>query len=383
MRILFFMPLAIRTGSEVALFNLICHAARAGRWQLGVVCPEEGELLKELPPQVRVFVYRQWSVLRRAYAGARRRLGGQGENRFFSAVHAEFRPDLWYVNTIVQPDVLRQAERHGVPSVLHTHELEQILDRLPESAAETLVRAPRLVVACSETARRVFKVLGRSEAIEVVYETIDPARIIWSEEASREVRRALGIGEETFVWAMTGTLDPNKNPARFVEVAAEMTRAGLDVHFLWVGRGGSAYAAYASERARSLGVDGRVSFVGERTRDYYDYLNAADGLCVTSFKESFSIVAAEAAHLGKPIVSFDCGGVSEIVREGMGAVVRSWNNSDLTAAMARVMRGEAGFDARTARERVREFYVETQGARWEEFVEQYFARRGASAETSG
>ncbi|HYN85818.1 MAG TPA: glycosyltransferase [Pyrinomonadaceae bacterium] len=383
MRILFFMPLAIRTGSEVALFNLITYAARSGRWQLGVVCPQEGELLRELPEQVRVFVYKRWGALRKVYAGARRRLGGGGENQFFAAAHAEFRPDLWYVNTVVQTEVLRQAERRGVACVLHTHELEQMLDRLPERDADLLVRAPRLVVACSETARKVFRVLGREDAIEVVYETIDPARIKWSEEASREVRRGLKIGDETFVWAMTGTLDPNKNPARFAEVAAELTRGGADVHFLWVGRGGSAYATFARERARALGVADRVSFVGERTGDYYDYLNAADGLCITSYKESFSIVAAEAAHLGKPVVSFDCGGVAEIVREGMGEIVRSWNNSDLTAALARVMRGEAGFDARVGRERVREFYVETQGARWERLVSQYFEKGAAGGRAAG
>jgi glycosyltransferase involved in cell wall biosynthesis len=77
------------------------------------------------------------------------------------------------------------------------------------------------------------------------------------------------------------------------------------------------------------------------------------------------------------VVSFDCGGVSEIVGRGMGVIVESWNNSDLIAAMARVMRREADFDAAVASARVEEFDIEVQGPRWERIVGEYLARARA------
>lgn len=370
MRVLFFTPFAGRTGSEVALFNLVRRAAARG-WEVGVVCRTLGAQLQELPPRVPVFVYQNWHRLWRAYADASRWFSPDAD-RFLSAAHDKFGPDVWYVNTVLLPEVVRQARLRNVPCVLHTHELEQELEGLTERDTETLVRYPRLVVACSEKARDVFRVLGRRDGLEVCYETIDPTRIIWNPERSREVRRTLGAREGTFVWAMSGWADPNKNTARFVEVAAEMLREGPDARFMWVGNVSGGYGLYVRGRARELGVAERVSFIGERAGDYYDYLNAADGLVVTSFKESFSIAAAEAAYLGKPVVSFDCGGISEVIREGMGVVLDSWNTPDLVGAMRAVMRDGVGFDPKASRERVREFYVDVQGARWEDFMRQYF-----------
>jgi glycosyltransferase involved in cell wall biosynthesis len=259
--------------------------------------------------------------------------------------------------------------------VLHTHELEQMFEGISEGDTETLVRYPRLVVACSEKARDVFRMLGRRGGLEVCYETINPARINPSPERSRELRRSLGAGDGTFVWVMAGTADPNKNPVRFIEVAAEVLRGGLDVRFIWIGKVEGGYGLYARGMVRELGMTERVSFIGERAGDYYDYFNAADGLVVTSLKESFSIVSVEAAYLGKPVVSFNCGGVAEIVRGGMGVVVDSWNTSDLVGAMRAVMRGEVGFDPGVSRERVREFYVDVQGERWENFMRRYFGHK--------
>lgn len=380
MRILFFMLTAGRTGSEVALHNYIWHAAGRG-WEMGVACEAEGELFRRMPPGVPTFTYGHGTLgaARRVYEGVRRTVSKGEDILSVAAIHRRFKPDAWYVNTCIQPQLVAQAKRNGIPCVLHTHEMEQMLGRVSEADARLMVESPALVVAGSEAARGVFRTLGRRSAIEVCYENIDPRKITWSEGRSREIRRSLNVGEETFVWAMSGTLDPNKNPVRFAELAAAMLRAGLDVHFIWLGAGRSGYGLYAERRAEELGVAGKVSWLGEHDADYYDHLNAADGLVLTSFRESFSIVSVEAAYLGKPVVAFDCGGVREIVREGMGAVVDSWNNSDLMAAMVAVMRGEIGFDASAARERVREFDIGVQGPRWERVVSEHLAPAGRGA----
>ena len=372
MRILFFLRTGERTGSEVALYNYIRHAAASG-WEVGVACEVEAELLREMPPGVRTFVYGHGAL------GLRRRLYERGLRAFskvedilsLAAVHERFRPDAWYVNTCLQPRIVAQARRNRIPCLLHTHELEQILVHVSDADMRLMVEDPSLVVAGSVAARDVFRTLGRDAGMEVCYANIDTSAIRPDEERAREVRRSLGAGEGTFVWAMSGTLDPNKNPVRFVEVAAEMLRAGHDARFLWIGAGGSGYARYAEERARTLGVADRVTWVGERRGDYYDHLGAADGLLLTSYKESFSLVTAEAAYLGKPVVSFDCGGVREIVGPRMGIIVESWNDSDLIAAMLRVMRGEAGFDPRAASERAAEFDLGLLGPRWESVVREH------------
>ena len=371
------MPFATRSGSEVALHNLICYAARKGL-TVAVACRSNGELLEQLPPSVPVFVHETSGIVRRSFASLSRRVQRDADG-FPTLVHAKFKPDIWYVNTILQPWILSQAAKKGIPSVLHTYELEQVFARISEPETNILVTSPRLVVACSETARSVIHTLGRSERLEVNYPGIDPLSMKVETEKSRQLRKSLGIGDDTFLWIMAGTMDPNKNPLRFVELAGEMLSRDLDLHFLWVASGHNGYSAYVRSKARELGTSGKVTFVDASGADYYAWLNAADGAVITSFKESFSLVAAEAAHLGKPVVSFDSGGVKEIVREGMGKVIDSWNNADLISAMISIMNGELFFDPAIARARVQEFSIEVQGAQWLDIMRRHFADAGASS----
>jgi glycosyltransferase involved in cell wall biosynthesis len=380
MRILFFLPLGARSGSEVALYNLICYAAGKG-WDVGVACRVRGELLDQLPASVPVFIHETSSPLRRGYAAVSRRLLGETDG-FPAQAHARFKPDVWYVNTITQPWIVKQAETKKIPCVLHTHELEQVLGQLTENDVSAMVNYPRLVVASSQAALNVFKTLGRHDRIELIYATIDPTNIQFDPNNRAALRQSLGIAGDTFVWTMVGSVDPNKNPLRFIEIAAEMLRAGLPVHFVWIG-GGDAYEIYVKKRIDELGLTDKVSFIGARSKDYYDWLNAADGLVITSHKESLSLVALEMSYLGKPVVSFPCGGVSEIIREGMGVVIDSWNNKDLIEAMVRAMRGEIFFDPQVGRERIKEFSIETQGPRWLELLQQTFSTAGSTVGESG
>jgi glycosyltransferase involved in cell wall biosynthesis len=182
----------------------------------------------------------------------------------------------------------------------------------------------------------------------------------------------LNIPEGAFVWAMAGWRAPNKKPARVAELARHHTRQGFDARLLWIGGAENGYSQFVRGKAEALGVADRVTWLGARTADYYHCLNAADGLVLTSSRESFSIVSAEAAYLGKPVVAFDCGGVREIVAEGMGEIVKSWDPSDLARAMAGVMSGATRFDPQVARERVKEFDVAVQVRRWERIMRKYF-----------
>lgn len=374
------MLTAERTGSELALLNFIRHAAGKG-WQMAVACETAGELFRHMPAGVETFTWGHGTLglRRRAYESVLRSALKTDDVLSVAAIQKKFRPEAWYVNTCLQPQIVRQAQRSGIPCVLHTHELERMLVHVKAEDAKAMAEYPALVISGSAIAADTFRTLGRTAAMEVCYENIDSRTIKYSEARAQEIRRSLNVGPGTFIWAMSGTLDPNKNPVRFVEIASQMLRDNLDVHFIWLGGGQSGYGLYAREKAEALGVGGKVTWLGERAgEDYYNHLLAADGLMLTSYQESFSIVSVEAAYLGKPVVSFDCGGVKEIVGTGMGVVIDSWNNSDLIAALARVMRGEINFSPQRARERVKEFDIDVQGPRWEELVRKHLAGKGAT-----
>jgi glycosyltransferase involved in cell wall biosynthesis len=374
MKILIFTQNLARTGSEVAIYNIISNANRR-EIEMAVAAAEEGELLRQLPPDVPRSIYIRTdtpSLYQRVTRKLLRNFSG-GADEWLADYARDYAGYIWYVNTICQPQVLQQARKFGVTCVLHSHELEQMLWNLGEEDVRNVVEYPELIIACSESARGVLRRLGRGDRLEVCHEPVELGRVVSDGERARAIRAELGVGDETFVWAMSGSLDPNKNPLLFAELARDMVGRGHKVHFVWIGGGGGrGYRPYVEGAAESFNVADRVSWVGARAEDYYDYLNAADGFVLTSYKESFSIVTVEAAYLGKVVVAFNCGGVKEIIGEGMGVVIDSWNRADLIAAMERAMRGELNFDPAAAREQALRFNAPVLVKRWENIMRAYF-----------
>jgi glycosyltransferase involved in cell wall biosynthesis len=374
MRLLFFSPRCDRTGAELALFRLICNADRETT-KMAVACGARGELSKNFPRDVPVFHY--WHALSFADVAFNDSSPGSSFahtafNGMLRLIHARARPDAWYINTTVQPSVVALARELKIPCILHTHELGFGSPLLRPRDIENMVSYPKLIIAGSACAADAMRVLGRRDNIEVCGGPIDLGAIRVDVEKSEKIRRDLKIPTGEFVWAMSGTRDHNKNPAGFVRIASELLKQEPNSYFLWIGGTDTGDGLYAQALARKLNIDRKISWVPERTEDYFDYLNVADGFVLTSFRESLSLVTLEAAALGKPFVSFNSGGPKEIFRDGMGAVVDSWNAKDLITAMLQVMRGEIYLDANISRARASEFDVSVIVRQWEENIRRHF-----------
>jgi glycosyltransferase involved in cell wall biosynthesis len=109
-----------------------------------------------------------------------------------------------------------------------------------------------------------------------------------------------------------------------------------------------------------------VLFLGQKKDDdYYNHMNIMDGFVLTSREEPFGMVVVEALALGKPVVSFNAGGVAEIVTNDVGTIVNSWNVLDLANAMQHVSANISTFDSNKAKTRAAEFDVSVQVKNWE------------------
>jgi glycosyltransferase involved in cell wall biosynthesis len=336
-----------------------------------VACGARGELSKHFPPDVRVInYYYALSLAQRAFAS--KSFGVWLANFMFDSIirliHLRVRPDVWYVNTIVQPRLLALARKLRVPCILHSREHEHMFGLLTPEDVEVMITYPKLIIASSQGAAKILRVLGRHDNVEVFHTSIDLEQIKADQQESKAIRQALRIPDEAFVWAMSGTRDPNKNPVGFVRIVEELVKREPGTHFLWIGGADTGYSLYARALATNLSIADKISWVAERTDDYFDYLNVADAFVLTSLHESWSVVTLEAAALGKPFVSFNSGGPKEIFREGMGAVVDSWNVEDIVKAMLQVMRGETYVNADVSRRRAAEFDVSVVVKQWERTV---------------
>ncbi|MCP9494750.1 MAG: glycosyltransferase [Pyrinomonadaceae bacterium MAG19_C2-C3] len=371
MRMLFFSPYGRRNGAEMVLYNIIRRADRA-RYEMAVACGEDGDLFNTLPADVRRFPVMA-SLPVRAYHRAHAKLLPNISNPVLTMLHRRFKPDVWYINTIIRPDLLRHAVQNRISCIMHSHELEMAFPFMSKQQMSEIIDYPQLIIACSEAAANVLRVLGRTERIEVCYGMVELANVAVEANRRAHLRRELGIAEHSFVWAMSGSHDVNKDAVMFVRVANELLRRKPDTHFIWLGGGENAYSLYVEQLSHRLGISDRIAWLGARTDDYYDYLNVADGFVLTSKYDSFPLVMIEAAHLGMPIVSFDSGGVREFLRDGMGDIVVGGDVVSLIAAMERIMAGETFFDSEIARRRAADFDAPVQCARWESIMRQYFA----------
>jgi glycosyltransferase involved in cell wall biosynthesis len=72
----------------------------------------------------------------------------------------------------------------------------------------------------------------------------------------------------------------------------------------------------------------------------------------------------EAAYLQKPLVSFESGGSSEFIQEGMGLVTEGVNIRELTDNMKKIERKEYPISKDTLRKRALEFDKEAQIGKW-------------------
>jgi len=132
------------------------------------------------------------------------------------------------------------------------------------------------------------------------------------------LREEFGIGEGTPVVGNIAALAPHKAQADLLRAAAVVSAARADVRFFVVGEG--RLRAELEALARSLGVDGRVTFTGFRD-DALEFLRVFDVFAMSSRLEGLgtSIMDAQAARV--PVVATNTGGIPDVVEDGVSGIL--------------------------------------------------------------
>lgn len=171
--------------------------------------------------------------------------------------------------------------------------------------------------------------------LEVVPNGVDTARYRSVAAGTRErLRESLGLGGE-FAWLAVGRFEVAKDHPNMLRAFARVRATRPDAVLLLVGRG--SLQAEVETLAGTLGLDGRVRFVGTR-EDVPEFMTVADGYVMSSAWEGMPMVLLEAAAAGLPIVATRVGGNQEVVQEGVsGFLVPPSDDQALAAAMLRLM----------------------------------------------
>lgn len=363
--ILIVTPTFGKTGSEIALANLIECASDKDINFVIYVHWGIGELRERFTASKEIFVFPliRWLAANRICQFLNRKIFSQVIFRWFCA---RFNPDLVYVNTITQPHILRMHKAKKFRLILHTHELEPMFAGLSEKQTRELIGKPDFVIAASERAAQVFRTLGRTKDMAVIRSPIDFQSLQRLQPAATNRHPA----RESFTWLMAGSLDANKNPVRFVEIARKYLMKRKHDRFVWLGGQTTGYALYAQSLAKQYGLAGRVDWI--QPKDHDDYLSrfaATHGVIITSDVESLSLVAIEALAMGKPVVSFDNGGTKEILNHKHGVLVPKYDIDLCVTKMIAIARGRLRFSPDELKKRAKEFDVSRVKDRWLQILE--------------
>ncbi|MFZ5630134.1 MAG: glycosyltransferase family 4 protein [Spirochaetota bacterium] len=358
------------TGSEIALYRLLQGSTHS---QIRFDAFLTASLKPELPIHGQLaYVYgvRAIDIIRHRMGAILRRIMGMkpramnGRSIRFESILRKNQYDLVYFNTIVFPDLITICAQLKIKYCVHVHELEHMYGIYPQRSVAELSQLPAHLIFTSRAAEQAMKVLGPLPSSSI----ISPGISIPDTKSPTVKRRPAALARP-FLWFGAGTDDVNKNIRLFIDTAGFLHKAGVNCHFVWLGIGmDNLRTAWLENYANTLGLQGRLRLLPRITNpaEYTEHLSLADAVMITSFRESFSLVALEALALGKPILTFKNGGHMEYMTRTNGVVVENYDyQAFFRAAKSMVLRRNT-FVPERIKKTAQQFELSRQAKLWRE-----------------
>ena len=198
----------------------------------------------------------------------------------------------------------------GVPAVVIAKRNVDAFETPRQVAVQRLShRLATHVTAVSHAVAETAVALGAArERVTVIPNGVDLSRFAAPPARSRTDANGNGV-----VVGTVGCLAPRKDHATLLEALALL--AGRACHFRAVLVGEGPERPGLEARARDLGLEGRVGFLGERN-DVERLLPGMDVFVLSSREEGIPNALLEAMAAGRPSVATDVGGTSEVMTGG-------------------------------------------------------------------
>jgi glycosyltransferase involved in cell wall biosynthesis len=336
---LFVTPFFGRSGSEIALLNLV--NSLNDNFRIKIMTQNINPILKEKLTKGIEIVYplnKSWQ--KNIFYRGLKKIRYPRSISAFDELITENDFDFILLNTLISIRDFDTARKKCKKTILYVHETEQMLTYFNNSKLKSVVDNVDLILCSSEYVKEYLKVYGRKNNIEVLYPPLAFSNLTLPLKRN-DIRESLGFSTSNFIWAMSGDILINKNPRMFIEAAIKLYHIDSNSRFVWYGASGSsAYEMYLTKYVKAIGLEKIIKFIDKRKDDYFSYLNEINGFVLTSLSESFSLVSLEAAIFGKPVVSFPCGGVIEAVPKSLLSVTNEFSIKELVQLMSDVMNNE-------------------------------------------
>jgi glycosyltransferase involved in cell wall biosynthesis len=200
----------------------------------------------------------------------------------------------------------------GAKSVVHAH--VNYGDWMRRGVRWSFGRADALVAVSRFSAKTFVDAGYPKDRVHAVLNAIELSR--WDPSLDPEVGRAsLGVPDGVPLIISAARLFPAKGNRELLLAFARVQREFGDARLAIIGADfpeGSGETLRLKALARELGVDGSVTFPGQRS-DIASLLAACDVFALPSFGEPFGLVYVEAMAMKRPVVALSFGGAAEVV----------------------------------------------------------------------
>lgn len=188
--------------------------------------------------------------------------------------------------------------------------------------------------------------------VETIYNPIDTRDILCRANEIVDMERG-----KSLLMVSVGRLEPQKSYMRLLRIAKKLIEDGMDVE-LWIlgdGTERKLLEQYVSENK----MQERVCLLGFHTNPY-KYLRQGDLFVCSSFSEGYSTAVTEALILGLPVITTDCSGMAELLKNGECGVITENNEIALYEGLKRLLTDKSLLDhyRHKAIERGKEFSIE-------------------------
>ena len=265
----------------------------------------------------------------------------------------EVRPHILHTHTAKAGAIGRSAAVLAgdarPPVVVHTfhgHVLRGYFDPVRTAVYREVERSlarvtTRLVAVSPEVRDELVEFdVAPAEKFSVIRLGIDlDSRIVDPGSDGLDLRRALGVPEDTFVVGWIGRMTAIKHLPDLLAAFARLRERGVDARLCLVGDGPD--REEVEQRAHELGIARFTLYLGYQ-RDIAPYYGLFDALLLPSGNEGTPVVAIESLAAGTPVVATRVGGVPDVVADGVDGFLAGVGDVDgLAAGLERLARDPA------------------------------------------
>lgn len=372
MRVLFVSHTARVAGAEHSLLELL--RGLPGDMEVTVACPAGAlsEAVEELGIPTREIPKTDGSLKLHPVHTGRAMVEIASAGLRVAKIAREERADLLHANSVRAGLIVSVARARGAPpAVAHVRDCPP-RSRVADATQKVVARRTELVVANSTYAADHFRDASGGGRVRVAYSPVDVERFDPAAHDRARSREALGIEPSAFVVALVGNITPLKGQDLAIRAVAALREGDVpDARLLLVGSAtfsspatrldNTAFLEQLRSEVESLGLNGSVSFLGERD-DVPEVLAAADVAVAPTWKEAFGRAIVEAMAMGLPVVATNVGGPREIVTEGVDGLLVPPKDLDAWVAALERLAADAELRARlgqAGRDRARQFDVKS------------------------